>query len=91
MHCMQIRIKKQKRRVCEYRGFGPYKVVVAFMLTLVPFSKMLSGSRPLWASVIHGQNLANQNLTATTPVSFAETNTLKKVFGLRKTNKPTLL
>ena len=46
-------------------------------------NRMLRGFGPQWASVVHDNNIANQSLLGSTRFSYAETDQLKKYFGLR--------
>ncbi len=61
-----------------------YQAMHVDMLDVVSHAKMLRSFGPLWASVVHGENVANQSLMGAARFSFAETKQLKKFFGVKK-------
>ncbi len=69
-------------------------VFMAMHVDMIDKSKhvrMLRGFGPQWASVVHGDNVANQSLMGAARFSFAEIDQLTKYFGLsRKGGRKTL-
>lgn len=60
-----------------------YQAMHVDMLDRSPHARILRAFLPQWASVVHGDNVANQSLLGGARFSYAETDELKAYFGIR--------